>query len=82
MPLLPFVFPVKGASEQRLHGSEPPVARTGKHPWLCSGFKVLPIRKGYYSNTNVDRRFRCFYERATSLLSRAAGGALSPIRVK
>ncbi len=25
---------------------------------------------------------RCFYERATSLLSRAAGGALSPFSVK
>ncbi len=38
--------------------SEPPVALTGKYPWLRSGWKILPTRIGYCSNTNDDRRFR------------------------
>ncbi len=58
-PMVPYKFPVKGASKQHPHGSEPPVARTGQHPWLRAGWKVLPIRIGYCSNGNFARRFRC-----------------------
>ncbi len=58
-PLLPSLFPVKGASEKRPHGSVPPVARTGQHPWLYPGWKILPTRVGYCSNTNCARHFRC-----------------------
>ncbi len=35
------------------------MARTGQHPWLHPGWKTLPTRIGYCSNTNCDRRFRC-----------------------
>ncbi len=34
--LLPSLFPAKGASKQRVHGSEPPVERTGQHRWRTS----------------------------------------------
>ncbi len=37
----------------------PLCSRTGQHPWLCPGWKILPTRIGYCSNTNDDRRFRC-----------------------
>ncbi len=57
--LLPSLFPVKGASNLRPHGSKPPVARTGQHPWVDPGWKNLPTRISYCSNTNGDRRFRC-----------------------
>ncbi len=57
-PLLPSLFPVKGASKYRPHGSETPVARTGHHLWLRPGWKILPTRIGYCSNTNYVRRFR------------------------
>ncbi len=30
----------------------PPVARTGQHPWLRPGWKILPTRISYCSNTN------------------------------
>ncbi len=40
------------------HGSEPPVARTRQHPWLHPGWKILPIRIGYCSNTYGDRLFQ------------------------
>ncbi len=33
--------------------------RTGQHPWPRPGWKILPTRIGYCSNTNGDRRFRC-----------------------
>ncbi len=36
-----------------------PVARTGQHAWLPPGWKFLPIRIGYCSDTNCARRFRC-----------------------
>ncbi len=38
---------------------EPPVARAGQHQCLRPGWKILPMRIGYCSNTNGDRRFRC-----------------------
>ncbi len=57
--VLPISFPVKGASKVRPHGSEPPVARTGHHPLLRLGWKVLPTRIGYSSSINYVRRFRC-----------------------
>ncbi len=57
-PLLPSLLPVRGASKQRPHCSEPPVARTGKHPWLHPGWKIPPTRIGYCSNTNCAHRFR------------------------
>ncbi len=58
------------------HGSEPPVARTGQHPWPGPGWKILPTRTGYCSNTNCAQ-WR-FIAREASLLSYAAGGVLSP----
>ncbi len=58
-PLLPSLFPVKGASKLRPHGSEPPVLRTGQHPWLRPGWKILTTWTCYCSNTNYARRFRC-----------------------
>ncbi len=54
--LLPPLFRVKGSSKQRMHGSKPPVARTGQHPWLRSGYKILPTRIGYGSNTSCASR--------------------------
>ncbi len=41
------------------HGSEPPVVRTGQHPWLRSRWKTLSTKVGYCSNTNGGHRFRC-----------------------
>ncbi len=38
--VLSVLFPVKGASMLRLHGSKLPVADTGQHPWLCPGFTI------------------------------------------
>ncbi len=35
------------------------MARTGQHPWLRAGLKISPTRKGYCSNTNGERRYRC-----------------------
>ncbi len=35
------------------------MACTGQHPWLHPGWKILPTRRGYCSNTYCDRRFRC-----------------------
>ncbi len=35
------------------------VARTGHHPWLRPGWKILPTRIGCCSNTNGDGRLRC-----------------------
>ncbi len=58
IPMLPSLFPAKEASKYRPHVSEPPVARTGQHPWLHSGWKILPTREGYCSNTNSAHRFR------------------------
>ncbi len=29
------------------------------HPWLRSGWEILPIRIGYCSNINYARRFWC-----------------------
>ncbi len=52
------MLPVMEASNLRLHGSEPPVARTGQNPWLRPGWKILPTRIGYCSNTNYVCRFR------------------------
>ncbi len=43
-PLVPSLFPVKGASKLRLHGSETPVAQTGQHPWLQPRCLILPIQ--------------------------------------
>ncbi len=39
-------------------GSEPLVAPIAQHPWLRPGWKILPTRIGYCSNTNGDHRFR------------------------
>ncbi len=58
-PLLPFVCPVTGAGKTRPRGREHPVAWTGQHPWLRLGWKILPTRIGYFSNTSGDHRFRC-----------------------
>ncbi len=52
-PMLPSLFPIKEAS------SEPPVARSGQHPWLHPGWKTLQSRIGYCWNANCARRFRC-----------------------
>ncbi len=48
---LPFVFTVRLARKCCLHGSEPPVARTGQYPWIRPGLAVLTIRNGYCSNS-------------------------------
>ncbi len=34
------------------------MARTGQHPWLHPGWKILPTSVGYCSNTSCTRRFR------------------------
>ncbi len=40
---------LKGASKLRPHGSsEPPVARTGQHPWPCPEMTIPPTRLGCY----------------------------------
>ncbi len=41
-PMPPSLFPVKGANRYRPHGSEPPVAWIGQHPWFRPGWKILP----------------------------------------
>ncbi len=40
-------------------GVSPSVTLTGQHPWLRPGWKILPIRMGYCSNTKWARRFQC-----------------------
>ncbi len=34
------------------------MAQTGQQPWLYPGWKILPTRLGYCSNTNCARHFR------------------------
>ncbi len=51
-PLLPSLFAVEGAIEYCSHGSEPPVSRTRQHRWLRPGWRILPTRIDYCSNTN------------------------------
>ncbi len=34
------------------------MTRAGQHPWLRPGWKILPKRLGYYSNTNCTCCFR------------------------
>ncbi len=41
------------------HGSESPVVRTGEHPRLHPGWKILPTRMGCCSNINCNHRFPC-----------------------
>ncbi len=38
--------------------SAPPVARTEQHAWLRPGWKILPTRIVYWSNTNCAHHFR------------------------
>ncbi len=72
-------FPVKGVSKYRPHGHEPSVARTSQHPWLRPGWKIFPTGMGYCFDKRQSRRISI---RATSLIVIAAGGALSPVRLK
>ncbi len=49
--LFPSLFSARDASKQRPHGSEPPVARTGQHPWTSQDglqFKhqIRPVASG------------------------------------
>ncbi len=62
----------------------PRYIQTEQYLWLRPEWKTLLVKVSYSSNNDWARRFR--YEdnsvhfRTTSLLSHAAGGALSPIR--
>ncbi len=56
--LFPSLFPARDASKQRPHGSEPPVARTGQHPWTSQdGLQFKHQMKSSlfgYEDSNVD----------------------------
>ncbi len=57
--ILSSLFAVKEVGKLSPHCCESSVARTGQHPWLRPGWKIVPIRVGYHSNTKWTRRFRC-----------------------
>ncbi len=76
--MIPYLFRAKGARKYR------PLARTEQHPCLSPAWNVLQTMVGYCEETQTEPTMsgvRKTHTGVTSLLQRAVGGALSPMRV-